>query len=289
MKKVTANQRNNMLTALLRTAQGRGRIAATIQEPLRTLRDYESVGRRFLLVDELPDGTTPIYDMDPMFSAYVVAEEADSIEVFAKSKRLLVPMYELAANPQIPFSQVKERRFDVVKRVKERAKIEIFRREDRLIFSTMAAAATASNRGVDLAPITTTAAAFGWEDIIEGFSVIEGQGLRVDKIAMHPSLYKVVRKAGREYLDFETQREILRTGLMATAYGAQIYQSIECPKDTVIFSSEPEYVGVMPIGIDLTVIPADEPKHRAFGWSAFTHQGTAVHNPLGVSAIKITG
>ena len=53
MRTVTAAQKNQLMTKLLGSTQGRKKIAASIQEPLRKLRDYVSIGRRALWIDEL--------------------------------------------------------------------------------------------------------------------------------------------------------------------------------------------------------------------------------------------
>jgi len=286
-RRVTAAQKHQLMTRLLSTAAGRQKIAATIQEPLRKLRDYQAIGRKAFFVDELPDGTLPIYDMDPDVPAYVVSEEGDSVVTVVKGKRMLVPLFELASNPQVPFTQVKERRFDIVRRIKQKARDELFRKEDKLIFAAMTTAA-ASN--VYNATITVANAVFGMDTLATAYSYIERWGLRVDKVFMNPVNYPVIRKAGRDYVDFETQRELLRTGYMGSLWGASIFMSPEVPSNQVFLVTEPEYFGVMPVRIDLTVIPADEPKERAFGWSIFENLGIGIHNSdRGLIAITITG
>lgn len=274
-RRVTAAQKHQMMTKLLSTQQGRQKIAATIQEPLRKLRDYQAIGRKAFFVDELPDGTLPIYDMDIDTPAYVVSEEGDSVVQVVKSKRMTVPLFEIASYPKVPFTQVKERRFDIVRRIKQKARDELFRKEDRIIFQAMKTAAAANTNN---ATITLTTANFTIEALADAFARIERWGLRVDKLMMNALRYPVIRKAGRDYVDFETQRELLRTGYMGALWGAAIYMSPEIPGDTIFLVTEPEYFGVMPIRIDLTVIPADDPANRSFGWSIFTQLGLGIYN-----------
>lgn len=274
-RKVTAAQKHQLMTKLLATQAGRQRIAANIQEPLRKLRDYQAVGRRAFFIDELPDGTLPVYDMDVDTPAYVVGEEADSVQTVVKGKRLLVPLFELASYPTVPFTQVKERRFDIVRRIKQKSRDELFRKEDKLIFAAMKKAATANVLNTSQ---TVAAASFEIGVMADMFAKIERWGHRVDKIYMNAVNFPVIRKAGRDYVDFETQRELLRTGYLGTLYGASIYMSPEVPADTIFFVTEPEYFGVIPVRIDLTVIPADDPKNRAFGWSVFQNTGIGIHN-----------
>ena len=133
-----------------------------------------------------------------------------------------------------------------------------------------------------------------WEDVLsvsfvkEAFARVERHGLRVDKILCNPNEYRVFRNAGRDYVDFETQRELLRTGFMGSVYGASIFQSVEVPEGYLFVLTEPEYLAVMPVRIDLTVIPADDPVNRAFGWSIFEQIGIGVHNSeYGLNMIQV--
>jgi hypothetical protein len=290
MKRMTAAQKHRLMTKLLASKMGRRKIAASMQEPLRQIRDYVSVGRKAFFIDELPDGTLPIYDKDIETPAYVVGEEGNNIEKVVKGERILVPTFEMASNPEIPFTQVKERRFDIVRRVKEKVKTELFRREDQLIFAAMQAAGDANTDNP-----TVVVAAADWDGPSNGLSVladsfanVEAQSLRVDKIFINPSKIPVFRKAGRDYIDFETQRELLRTGFIGSLYGASLFVSVEVPTDRLFLVTEPEYFGVMPIRIDLTVLPADDPKGRLFGWSVFQALGIGIHNVKGLQQIKIT-
>lgn len=288
-RKITAAQRHQLMTKLLASKEGRARIAATVQEPLRKLRDYQAIGRKAFLIDELPDGALPIYDQDPDLPAYVVGEEGQSVETQVKSNRLMIPLFEIASYPKIPFTQVKERRFDVVSRIKKKARDELFRREDNVIFTTMKAAADANTGSSQNANISVAEADFDIATLADAFAQIERFGLRVDKVFMNGLRYPVIRKAGRDYVDFETQRELLRTGYMGNLWGASIFLSPEVPASSIFIVTEAEYFGVMPVRIDLTVIPADDPGNRQFGWSIFENIGIGIHNAAqGLQQILIT-
>lgn len=285
-KRVTAAQKHQLMTKLMGSTAGRQRIAASMQEPLRYLRDYVSVGRKALFVDELPDGAIPVYDMDVQCPAYVVGAEGDNVLNVVRGSRILVPTFEIASNPTIPFAQVKERRFDIVRRVKQKTRDELFRREDTQIFTTLITGALANTINTTL---TVDEADYDLDIFADAFANIERHNLRVDKVFMNPAEYKALRKAGRDYVDFETQRELLRTGYMGALWGAQIFQSPQVTAGTILVVSEPEFVGVLPVRIDLTVLPADEPWRRRFGWSVFEDIGIGVHNSdRGVQAITVT-
>lgn len=54
----------NFLQEALRSAEGRSRLAQAMVAPLRARMDYQSVGRRAFLVEQLPQGALPVYDRD---------------------------------------------------------------------------------------------------------------------------------------------------------------------------------------------------------------------------------
>ena len=285
-KAYTAGQRQKVMTSLLKSKQGRSRIAATITEPLRSLRDYTAVGRKALMVDELPNGELPIYDKDPELRAYVVGEEANSIQQVVKSDRILIPTFEMATLAEVPFTQVRQRRYDVPKRIREKTRSEIFRLEDRLVFSAISAAANANS---DNSPISVADNALSMDTYADAFAQVERHGLRVDKVYMNGRNFTIIRKAGEGYLDFETQKELLRTGFMGSLWGASVYISPEVPEDEIYVCAEPDMVGVMPIELDLTVLPADDPRRRQFGWSVFQAIGIGIHNAdRGLQMISVT-
>lgn len=281
----TAAQKQEVMGKLMQSSQGRAKLAFDMQGPLRNTRNYSSVGRRAFFIEELGDGQIPVYDRDVDTPAYVVGENGDSIQTVQNVQRIMIPLFEMASYPKIGFMHVKERRFDAVKRIKEKTKFEIFRREDRIIFEMMKLASE-ENKINEI--ITVERKNFTMDMLVEAFGRVERHNLRVDKVFMNPQEFTVIRSAGRDYLDFQTQREILRTGLMATLYGAEILQSMEVPPGSIFIVTEPEYFGYMPIRIDLTVLPADDMVNRAFGWSVFQALGIGIHNAaFGLQEVRV--
>lgn len=279
---LTASEKHQTMTRLMATTQGRRRIAASVVGPLRKIRDYTAVGRRALQIDELPDGALPIYDIDPDVGAFFVNEEAMLIQSIQKTNRITVPMYTLTAYPTIQIQSIKERRFDVMKRITEKAKSQLFRAEDQATFGTLSAAAALNTN------ISVSAANFSMDTMADAYSFVEANDLRVDKVFINPRNAPVFRTAGRDFLDFETQRELLKTGYLGVLWGAEIHQSNMVPVNQVLIVTEPEYLGVSPTRIDLTILPCDDLKKLQLGFVLFEHLGTAVHNPLGVKGILIT-
>lgn len=266
--------KQKIISDYIKTPQGRAKLAASMTQPLRLRRDYASVGRKTFLVEQLPDGALPIYDKDPDVTAYVVGEEGQNILAITKPRRVIFPLFEIASNPEIPLTQIKERRFDLIERAQDLARAQIQAAEDERVFSTLDAVAqngfdSVGNQNPDIpvvAPVTGAVLA-------DAFALIERHDLRVARIFMNARDYADLRKFGRDILDIESQRDLLKTGLMATLWGAQIITSRIVPVGTVYVACEPEFFGRMPVRTELTVLSADDPKARTIGFSVFENLG----------------
>ena len=127
----------------IKTPQGRAKLAASMTQPLRTRRDYAAVGRKTFLVEQLPDGALPIYDKDPDVTAFVVGEEGQNILAVTKPRRVIFPLFEIASNPEIPLTQIKERRFDLIERSQDLGRAQIQAAEDERVFAVLDSVATA--------------------------------------------------------------------------------------------------------------------------------------------------
>lgn len=57
--------KQKLISEYIRTSHGRTLLAMSMVQPLRTRRDYTSVGRKTFLVEQLPDSALPFYSKDP--------------------------------------------------------------------------------------------------------------------------------------------------------------------------------------------------------------------------------
>lgn len=285
---LTRAEKMKIISKKIVTAAGRAELAGSMQQPLREFRDYTSIGRRALLVDELPQGVEPYYDKDPELTAYVIGEEGEDILNIVKGERVHVPLFEIAALPTIPLTQIRQRRFDVASRVKEKTRADIFRPEDRKVFGLLIK--IGMNLTVGNAPITISRANLSIDALSDAISLIEQHGdIRCANIFMNAKNNTVLRKINKDYyIDFETSKELLKQGYIGNIYGAQINTSAEIAPDTIIFTGEPEFLGRFVIGQDLTILNADKPDERKIGFSVFEQIGILVSNPNAVAVIKIT-
>lgn len=279
------NQKNQILAKYIVSPQGRQKIASSYTQPLRKRRDYQSVGRRAFYVESLADGQLPIWDKDAEVTAYVVGEEGMNIVAVQKPKRVLFPLFEIASNPEIALSEIKAKRFDLIERSIDLAKSEIMAQEDRYVFATMdAMAADATNPNPTIAVtgnLTSNA-------LIDAMAAITRNDIRVANIFMNAKDYSDILKFDRDVLSPEYQTQLLKTGLMANAWGANIITSRVVAEGDVYVCGEPEFFGRIPVRTDLTILSADDPKNRMVGFSVFEMIGVGCYNPLAMCKLQIT-
>jgi len=288
MSDVTNDVKQQIISDYIKTASGRAKLAASMTQPLRLRRDYTSVGRKTFLVEQLPDGALPIYDKDPAVTAYVVGEEGQNILAISKPRRVIFPLFEISSNPEIPLTQIKERRYDLIERAQDVAKAEIQAEEDGRVFDVLDAVAGAGfdNIGATNADIPANAPLTP-ADLADAFASIERHDLRVARVFANALDYSDIRKWGRDVLDIESQATLLKTGLMATVWGAQVIVSRRVPAGNIYVCAEPEFFGRIPVRTELTVLSADDPKNRTIGFSCFENIGIGCHNPLGLCRVVL--
>jgi len=274
-----------IISKYITSGAGRATMAAKMTPSLRRFRDYSAVGRKAFLVEDLEDGALPIYDKDPIIPAYAVGEGGDSIIAIANSERVFAPLFELASLPLISLTQIRERRYDLIKRSIELGVSGVKEKEDVRVFATInALAADADNPHTDIAvaaPLTADA-------IADAIGAIEEHGLRAARIFINGRDYADLRKFDRDVIDQETMQNLFRTGYIGKIYGTQVIRSRVVPLGTVYVCGEREYYGRFPVRTELTVITADRPDERKVGFSIFEQVGVLTYNFLSSQRIVIT-
>ena len=304
-------QQTAQLGQLLKTAGGRQKLAASLGPSLRRRRDYMSIARKALMVETLPDGALPIYDKEfdatgkSFVEAFVVGEEGGDIVRVTKPIRVTVPTFEIVANPMIPITQIKERRFDLVARSLNLAKAEVGATEDGYVFglfdavaTAATAAATANGTGSQDYVFNTdyTIVATGGthpigidvNSMADCFGQVQRHDLSVAYVFFNPRDYTDLLKWTSQNIDRETQRKLLKTGVMGYLWGSTLLQSRKIKYGTFYVLSDAEFLGVIPERIPLTVMSADRPDLRQIGFSIFENLGFLVFNPSGVQRVNVT-
>lgn len=273
--------REQIVAMAIETQEGRTALAQAMVEPIKNSLMYQSVGRKLLLVDELPQGVLPRYERDVTAKAWTVSKRGAVPTSEIEAEELIVPTFEIAANPVLRYSEVRARRFYIVDRAQIRAKDSLQRQEDTEVFKVINGA-TPSDQTISVAGTVQL------EHINVALTLIEEHELIGSKIVVPPARYKDFRGWGPEVYDQATQREVLQTGLYGHLFTADIHMSTMVPKNCVFIMAPAQYVGAIPIRQDITVIPADDPRRLRLGWVVYEELGFAVINDFSLSKILVS-
>lgn len=244
---LTNEQREFLIARALESPQGREALAQAMANPIRTSLDYQGIGRKLLVVDPLPQGALPVYDKDVDARAFILSKRGAAPDQLIEGDRIQVPTFEIVSYPQVRFSQVKERRFNIIDRAQQRAKSDIMAVEDEVVFSLLDAAAQ------DVNPVTT-GTGLTRQVLKDAFREVEKHDLIVTKIVMNAQAFADIRGWDNRDFDPVTQFEVLQTGLFGHIWTADILISKKVPLNTIYVLADPEFVGVMPIRQDIQVI-----------------------------------
>lgn len=279
---MTHEEKDFLISRALETEEGKIALAQAMANPIRTSLDYQGVGRKLLVVDPLPQGALPVYDKDIDAKAYVISKRGQVPDQIIEGDRIQVPTFEIVSYPQVRYSQVKERRFNVIDRAQQRAKADIMAVEDEEIFRLIDEAASSGINAV-----TVSTGGLTRKALTQAFKEVEKHDLVVTKIVMNAQAFADIRAWGQNEFDPVTQHEVLQTGLFGHIWTADILISKKVPANTVYVLADPEFVGVMPIRQDIQVIPADSPENLKLGWVIYEEIGLSVVNGMAVAKIEV--
>jgi hypothetical protein len=122
----------------------------------------------------------------------------------------------------------------------------------------------------------------------DAFGMVQRHDLSVAYIFMNPRDYVDILKWTDSNIDRETQRHLLKTGIMGYLWGATILQSRKVAYGDIWIMADAEFLGVIPERVPLTVLSADRPDLRQIGFSVFEILGFLIFNPSGLERIVIT-
>lgn len=279
--------RDDLISRAISTHDGKIALAQAMASPIRRNLDYHGIARRALVVDPLPQGAIPTYDRDIDVAAVVISSNGTGPESRVFGDRVVVPEFEIFANPTVRIAEVKRRRFNVIDRAVQKARQEIMAQEDANIFAALDAASSVENTLTDIAD-----AGLLKRDLVEIKQQIDRWDLVTTKYFMNINEFTDILKwgsgggqgVGGGDFDPVTMREVLQTGLYAHIWGTDIMVSKIVPPGTIYGAADPEFVGVMPIRQDIEVLPADEPRQLKLGWVISEIIGLAIVNPRGCAA-----
>lgn len=280
MKRSDNEMKEALVAQALDSPEGRTALAQAMVEPIKISLEYQAIGRKLLMVDELPQGALPRYERDIAVKSYVIPKRGRVPDMYIEAEELLVPTFEIATNPSIKLNEIRARRFYIVDRAQIRAKDSLQRQEDTEVFKVI------SNAVPSVHTLTVTGA-LDPSNINVALALIEEHELVGAKVVCHPYRYKDIRNWGKEFFDEATQRDVIMSGLFGHIWTADIHVSTMVPRDTIYVLAPGEFVGAIPVRQDITVLPADDPKNLRLGWVVYEELGMAVINDYACSKITI--
>lgn len=283
-KRSVNQERETLIAQALETPEGRVALAQAMVEPIRRALEYQAVGRKLLMVDELPQGAYARYEKDVRATATVISRRGAVPDMIVEGEEILVPTFEIATNPTVRISEVKARRFYIVDRAQIKAKEAIQKEEDTNILNAINAAVA----GLAANLVTSTGGALSTSALGQAFAAVEQHDLTVGKVVCHALRYNDIRNWGKTIYDEATQKEVLTTGLFGHIWTADIHVSSRVTPQYVYVLSLAEYVGALPIRQDITVLPADDPKKLRLGWIIYEEIGITVINDYAIARVEIT-
>lgn len=275
----------DLINLALNDQQGRVALANAMANPIRVTLDYQSIGRKLLMVDPLPQGALPVYDKDIEASAVTISKRGGVPELVIEGDRFQIPTWELASFPTVRFSQVRDRRFNIIDRAQQRAKAELMAAEDGEIFAALEEACSGAGA---INNITTSTGSLTRLALTQAFQQVERHDLVASTILMNSQEFADIRVWGQNEFDPVTQREVLQTGLYGHLWTADILISRRVPPGSVYILADKEFVGVMPVRQEVQVIPADMPRELSLGWVVYEEIGIGFLNNKSVSKIEVT-
>jgi len=278
---ISDEQKQAVVAQALETEEGRVALAQAMVEPIRRALEYQAIGRKCLMVDELPQGALARYERDVTAKAYIVSRRGGVVDMITEGEEVLVPTFEIAVNPQIRLSEIKARRFYIVDRAQIKAKEAIQKEEDSNIFDASFNAVPSAHSVLAAGGALTITA------LNQAYASIEEHDLTVAKLVMHAQRYADIRNLGKDVFDEATTREVLVSGLFGHLWTADIHVSSRMPTNKVLLFAPADNVGAFPIRQDITVLPADDPKKLRLGWVIYEEVGIVIINDYALAEVEV--
>ena len=193
-KRAVNEKRAALIAQAMDTPEGRVALAQAMVEPIRRALEYQAVGRKLLMTDELPQGAYARYEKDVRAVAWVLPRRGAVPDDIVEGEEILVPTFEIAVNPTVRISEVKARRFYIVDRAQIKAKEAIQKEEDTNVFTAINAAVPAANQ------IVSTGGALSLSALNQAFATVESHDLTVGKVVCHALRYADIRAWGQTVL-----------------------------------------------------------------------------------------
>ena len=258
-----------------------------MQQPLKNRLDYVAVGRKLLLVDELPQGEIPAYDLDiPEFGAVRIAARGVPPVHEANIKRIEIPTWSLTIDHTIKWEEITVRRYPAFDRAKERTAIGMAIAEDDEVLAVIEAAAQLPpENGGDPAGLVDNYITKA--DFAKLYGRLASRQLVPSTYLMSPVRYAdILGSYTSSDLDQVSLNVILETGQYGVLFGNRLIVSTRVSQisDQAVYClTTPDKLGRIPERKAVEVKIFDNVKEAQYDVVAWEQIGIGVHNPAGVA------
>lgn len=246
-----------ILKQALSTEEGKKIVAQQMDNVIKEIIDYEGVARKIFKPRTVKAGEYVQYQKDPFVQAWVIAEDGQTPESVYEARFVHPPSFGVTSFPVIEIRDKFHSQFDIVARLQDRARQDIEHQEDVAAMNLLNAAGNAVNPTTFFASLNLAA--------FEGMKYqIERHRLLCDKFIIHRQEQSDMINVLSAQVDPVTQRELIMQGylgsvlncMILTTAGTNSYEILD-PGEVIAVTS-PEYLGGMPIHIELFSEPAPQ-------------------------------
>lgn len=302
LESILADKQN----ALRRIGQG---MIGPIQIRLR----YEGIVRNVLVEDTLERGPLMPYDiLDDLGRAFVLNSTDDEVKITPfEGKQAFPQLFRIASFPRIRKEDLYFLRVNAVEYAQDETRQAIQKQEDaRLVLlfeqaivnlgSAIAAGviglaptgglATGIATGPSSAPNEHTVLLGAGNplepsDFYSAVTMIEINQLEARRVLAHPADIRDLYTWDLNVTGFKFKDEVFAGGKITSFGEFQIQRSIIIPQGEIFLTSEPEFVGVMPVMYSLDVEENHQVEQFYKGWVMDELIGMLVLNPRGLARV----
>jgi hypothetical protein len=249
--------------ALLREAfsdpssDGFRQVGQGLLNPIKEVIDYEGLARKIFAPRTVKAGEVVRFDKDVYVRGWVIAEDGQTPQSVVEGRHIYPPEFEVTAYPSIEIKDKYRAQYDILARTQDRARMSIEYQEDLAAINLLQAGANAVNT-------TTTFATMNLAAFEAIRYQIERHRLICDKFIIHRQEVSDLVNTVSTQVDPVTQRELIMAGFIGTILNAMIIttagtQTFEILQPgEVVAVTAPEYLGGMPIRVELFSEPVNE-------------------------------
>jgi hypothetical protein len=224
------------------------------------------------------------YDKDVYVQGWVIAEDGQTPQSVVEGRYIYPPEFEVTAYPSIEIKDKYRAQYDILARTQDRARMAIEYQEDLALINMLQAGGNQTNTTTFFATLNLAA--------LEGIRYqIERHRLICDKFIIHRQEVSDLVNTVSTQVDPVTQRELIMAGyigsilnaMIITTAGTQTFEILQ-PGEVVAVTA-PEYLGGMPVRVELFSEPVNEfmegrPRQ---GWFWYELISQVLANPAGVA------